>query len=361
MDFSKPAETVAEHVEAQLKDTLNISRSDYLLTEFRVIVTYLRLLVFPVKQSIDYTYPVFHSFMQSQVFLSFLLLVSIFSLGIYLFSRSRFFSPGLRLIAFGIFWFFITLSVESTIIPIKDVIFEHRLYLPSVGFFMAAITSIEYFIREPKARIGLVIVCVVIFSVSTYNRNKVWQDPQALWEDVLHKFPTNVRAFNALGVIFKNESDYDKAAEQFEKILTINSEYPPAYYNLGDIRLSLGDYEGAINYFKKTLTLKLSNQFRLDTLNSLAIAYSEMGDSSKAVSTFKEAIGIYPKVISPYNNLGRQYIKMGEADLAIQVLEKGLQIRETPHLYYNLARAYDLKNDKTKSGLMKQKAMRMMN
>ncbi|MFZ2198746.1 MAG: hypothetical protein WAV13_13480, partial [Thermodesulfovibrionales bacterium] len=79
MDFTKPVETVAEHVEAQLKDTLNISRTDYLLTEFRVIVTYLRLLVFPVNQSIDYTYPVFHSFMQFQVFLSFLLLVSIFS------------------------------------------------------------------------------------------------------------------------------------------------------------------------------------------------------------------------------------------------------------------------------------------
>jgi hypothetical protein len=59
MDFTKPVETLAEHIDAQSKETLNISRTDYLLTEFRVIVTYLRLLVFPVKQSVDYTYPVF--------------------------------------------------------------------------------------------------------------------------------------------------------------------------------------------------------------------------------------------------------------------------------------------------------------
>ena len=102
--------------------------------------------------------------------------------------------------------------------------------------------------------------CVLILSVSTYNRNKIWKDPQILWEDVLDKFPNNVRAYNALGVIYKNDSQYDKAVEQFQKVLTINSEYPPAYYNLGDIRLKLGDYEGAIKYFKKALTLKLSYQ-----------------------------------------------------------------------------------------------------
>ena len=35
--------------------------------------------------------------------------------------------------AFGIFWIFITLSVESSVIPIADVIFEHRMYLPMAG------------------------------------------------------------------------------------------------------------------------------------------------------------------------------------------------------------------------------------
>jgi len=42
-----------------------------------------------------------------------------------------------RLIAFGIIWFFLALSVESSFIPIEDVIFEHRLYLPSIGTFIA--------------------------------------------------------------------------------------------------------------------------------------------------------------------------------------------------------------------------------
>lgn len=357
MDFAKPAKILAEHIDAQTKETLNTGRTDYLLTEFRVIVTYLRLLIFPVKQSIDYTYPVYHSMLQWQVFLSFLALLSFFSLGIYLYWRSRASLPGLRLIAFGIFWFFLTLSVESSIIPIRDVIFEHRLYLPSIGFFIAAITMVDYVFRRPKVKVGLIICIVGILSVSTYNRNRIWQDPQTLWENVLEKFPNNVRAYNALGVILKNDSQHDKAAEQFQKILAINPTYPPAYYNLGDIRLKLGDYAGAIKHFKKALSLNLTHRFQFDTLISLAIAYSEMGDNENAVATFREAVKRYPAEISPYNNLGRQYIIMGEADLAIETLEKALRIRESSHLYYNLSLAYKLKGDKQKSEAFSRKAL----
>jgi len=71
----------------------------------------------------------------------------------YLLYRDRH-APGAgRLTAFGIFWFFMTLSVESSIIPIADVIFEHRLYLPSVGFFIA-ITSALFWAAERLWRDG---------------------------------------------------------------------------------------------------------------------------------------------------------------------------------------------------------------
>jgi hypothetical protein len=57
-----------------------------------------------------------------------LFLLALFVLTVYLFIK------GYRLISFAIIWFFVTLSVESSIIPIRDVIYEHRVYLPSVGF-----------------------------------------------------------------------------------------------------------------------------------------------------------------------------------------------------------------------------------
>jgi hypothetical protein len=107
-----------------------ISRWDYLNTQFRVIVTYIRLLFLPISQNLDYDYPIYRSFFSPAVILSFMFLLLLFGIGIYLFYISRITHCALRITAFGIFWFFVTLSVESSVIPIDAL--EHRVYLPSV-------------------------------------------------------------------------------------------------------------------------------------------------------------------------------------------------------------------------------------
>ena len=116
---------------------------DYFLTEFSVIVVYLRLLVLPIDQNLDYDYPVYHSLLEPKVFVSFLFLSAIISLAFYLlFVSERSTRRNLfKLTGFGLLWFFLTLSIESSIIPIEDVILEHRLYLPSIGFLMSGSTG----------------------------------------------------------------------------------------------------------------------------------------------------------------------------------------------------------------------------
>ena len=127
------------------QETTAISRTDYLLTQFNVIVTYIRLLLFPVNQNLDYDYPISRTLFEFPTFFSFLLLISIVIFGVWMFKRSR-------LISFGIFWFFITLSVESSIIPIRDVIFEHRVYLPSVGFVIFLTVAIYQMMEQIKTK-----------------------------------------------------------------------------------------------------------------------------------------------------------------------------------------------------------------
>jgi len=123
------------------QETAAISRNDYLLTQFNVIVTYIRLLFLPINQNLDYDYPLAHSLFAFPTFLSFLFLVMLVIVGIWIFRKSR-------LISFGIFWFFITLSVESSIIPIRDVIFEHRVYLPSVGFVICLTVALYQMLEQ---------------------------------------------------------------------------------------------------------------------------------------------------------------------------------------------------------------------
>ena len=62
------------------------------------------------------------------------------------------------MIAFGIIWFFVTLSVESSVIPISDVIFEHRLYLAIVGVSLCFPVMLDYAARLLRPRVPLRVV-----------------------------------------------------------------------------------------------------------------------------------------------------------------------------------------------------------
>ena len=197
--------------------------------------------------------------------------------------------------------------------------------------------SVEYFFSNMRLKIALMLVIVSVLSISTYNRNTIWKDPQALWEDVIAKAPNNARAYNNIGVELKNKGEYNKAIEQFEKSLKADKNYTSVYFNLGDVQYRLGNYEDAVVYLKKALTLKLNQQLHLDVLNKLGRTYSAMGQTENAIDAFKEAIKVYPTAVAPYNNLGVQYIKTGRLDLAIETLESALKIREEQYLRSNLS------------------------
>ena len=278
------------------------SRWDYLFTQFRVIVTYIRLIFLPINQNLDYDYPIYRSLFTPSVFLSFLLLLSIFGLGIYLLYRSRFtacpalrseagvhssptpnselLTPNSRLVSFGIFWFFITLSVESSIIPIADVIFEHRLYLPSIGAIIA-ITSLVFTVHSSWFRaykrwnaIAIVLfgLITVVFAGAAYQRNTVWQNEVSLWEDIVRKSPNKARGHNNLGAAYGSKGLTDKAIEHFQIALRLKPDLAEVHNNLGNAYVEKGMLNEAIQAYRRALWLKPDYA---EAYNNLGVAYDK--------------------------------------------------------------------------------------
>lgn len=153
-------------------NVIGISPKEYLYTQFNVIVYYMTLLVVPVNQNVDYDFPVARSFFSAPrankgavlnipmpaPAVSFVILLGIVGAGAWLFVRSlKAFCPRSRVVSFFIFWFFIMLSPTSSFVPILDVIFEHRVYLASLGFFVSMTIFIDWlstmiFNRRSQAR-----------------------------------------------------------------------------------------------------------------------------------------------------------------------------------------------------------------
>ncbi|MGE5894541.1 MAG: hypothetical protein ACM34I_10840 [bacterium] len=104
-----------------------ITPLEYLMTQFNVHWTYLRLLVFPMNLNLDYDYPIAKTLFEFPTIISFTGYIGLWGTGLYLYKK-------LPVISFSILWFMITLLPSSSIVPIADAIFEHRLYLPLAGF-----------------------------------------------------------------------------------------------------------------------------------------------------------------------------------------------------------------------------------
>jgi len=266
-----PAAETSNHllsiVNEQFRVQTTLPRWDYLLTQFRVIVTYLRLLILPVNQNLDYDYPVYSNFFTLPVLLSLLLLAALFALAVYFYWRTRQSCPRplaaeCRLIGFGIFWFFMTLSVTSSVIPIADVIYEHRLYLPFFGVAAAVATSFAWIFKHISMKIGFgipaLLTALVIcgFGVATYQRNQVWRNKITLWRDVAAKSPGKVRPFNNLGSALNEDGRFPEAISVLSRAIEIKPDHPEAWYNLGRSYILTERYPKAIPLLEKAIRLK---------------------------------------------------------------------------------------------------------
>jgi tetratricopeptide (TPR) repeat protein len=330
-----------------LKGGTQLSRVEYLLAQFRVLVTYLRLIFLPVNQNLDYDYPRYYYFFNIEVFTSCVFLALIFGLSIFMLSRYRDSAPHTRLISFGIIWFFVNLLLESSIIPLNNVIFEHRMYLPSVGVFSALTTAIFMVINRWRvyARVIMVMLAVIIMvlTVASYARNTVWKDEPTLWRDVVNKSPSKARGYNSLGLYYESQGLIDKAIQQYLLAIKLNPDYPNAHNNLGVAYMSQGLIDKAIEHC--LLAIKLNPNYP-DPYNNLGNAYESLNLLDMAMKQYQNAIKLVPNDPITHYNLGRIYQLKGSVNRAIEQYLLAIKLKpDYPKAHHNLGVAYKSQGD----------------
>ncbi len=295
-----------------------VTSLNYLFTQFSVIVKYIQLLFLPINQNVDYDFPVSNDFFGTRTILGFLILLSLIILAIFLFKKYR-------IISFGIFWFFITLSIESSFFPISDVIFEHRTYLPSFGFFLI-LTSGIYVLLWDKYKyfaISIFVIIIVSNSVLTYERNKVWKDNLTLWNDNIVKSPDKARPIVNRGYAYGNLGEWNKAIVDYSKAIGINPEYSDAYNNRGFAYGKLGQWDKSIADYSKAIGI--NPKYAIAYYNR-GIAYDNLGQLDKAIADYSEVIGIDPNYTLAWYNRGVAYGKLGQGGKAMADYSKAIEI-----------------------------------
>jgi protein O-mannosyl-transferase len=316
-----------------LGNTFTITPVTYLFTQFSVIVKYIQLLLLPINQNLDYDFPLSNNFFEIRTLLSFLVLSGLVFLGIFIFKK-------LRIISFGILWFFLTLSIESGFIPINDLIFEHRTYLPSFGFFLIISSGLGSLLYTKYKYLAVAIFLIIIGSNSflTFERNKVWRNDFTLWSDVLSKSPDKARAILNLGVVYGTRGNWDSAIAEYSRAIGKSPRYAEAYYNRGVAYGKLGQWSMSIpDYTKAT---DIIPNYSMAWYNR-GVSYWNLGKWDKAISDYTRTIEIFPQYAQAYSNRGIVYANSGKWDKAIDDYTAAIRINSKyADPYYNRGIAY---------------------
>jgi Flp pilus assembly protein TadD len=325
----------------------------YFLTQWHVLVTYLRLLFWPAGQNVDWDFPLARGLADPAVIGSGLLLGGLLAgAGILFFRcRSRADRAGVagRAAAFGVVWFFLLLAPTSGVVPLADVLMEHRLYLASWGVFFATAVLADALLGRLHARnlsrfgtIALLGLCAAL-AACTYLRVGLWKSKLLLWSDAVAKSPHKARAHLGLGNAYHLAGRIQPAIDEYRNALNLAANDPTwirtrIHEKLALALLAQERAEDAIAAAQDGLAEDPNHTALLETL---AMAHLQRRDLPEAAAAAEQSVRTASQPASSLVVLGAVRLQMGDRAGATQAFERAVKLEpEELQGQLWLARAY---------------------
>lgn len=288
-----------------------------IFTEFRVLIFYISLIIFPhpSRLTLDYNYPISSSLVDP------LTTIICFTVIILLIGTAILYAKKDRLLSFSIIWFFGNLLIESSFIPLAP-IFEHRTYLPSMMVSLLLPLFLFRYIRIKWLNISILVILIIIFGAWTFQRNSVWENDITLWEDCVKKAPNHARSLNNLGRVFLKKNNSVQAVKFLKQAIEISPSYVEAINNLGVAYYNQGQFDKSINLYKQSLDVESEN---VETLNNMGNALLKLNKPNQAITFYLKAKELDPDFFEPTMNIGNALIQLNRYDEAIALFSQFIE------------------------------------
>lgn len=298
----------------------NFTLPERLLTQLRVVVFYISLIVFPLPSRLTLE----HDFTLSQGLLDpFTTVISLVIL-LALLTSALITARRERILSFSILWFFGNLFIESSFIPL-EIIFEHRTYLPSMMIVLIIVLTIYRFISRDIIRMTVLITAALLLATATYARNSIWENEISLWTDIAQKAPYKSRAQINLGIILSKEGRMDEAMVYLKRAVELEPDYDISHYSLGNALMKQKKYIQAGESYTRALQIEPNNP--LSRFN-LGKALAAAGKHQNALYHY-QLVADRDQFISHqvYFYMGYSFYKLGKYREAISAYSQALQIK----------------------------------
>ena len=313
-------------LERLTQETELISRQDYFFTQVRVLWIYIGLFFWPAGLHLDHDIALSHS-LAPDVLIGLSGHLLVIAIAILLVRR-------VPIVSFGVLFFYFGHSIESSFIPIRDVLFEHRTYLPNLGLSLVTgwflVQWLPGMIGKKAASVFIVTLCLLLAAV-TWSRNATWRDPVKLWRDSAVHAPDKARPWSELGRALLLEGDNVGALEVFLQATGMShgpnetgAKAPrldeSAAVNMIVALVKGGEYELSLFIVDKLLEQHVTSLNRSKMLTNKGNVLYKLMRLQEAEFAYREAFQVYEGNYIAMNNLGYILLVQDRLDEAEEVL-----------------------------------------
>ena len=315
-------------------DMPGLSPASYFLSQWKVVATYLRLLAWPAGQNLEWDVPVARSLSDPGVVASGLVLLGLVTVAgaMFAWSRRRWNAGGAagRVASYGVLWFFLVLAPTSSVVPLDDLLMEHRVYLASFGILLALGVGGERLLARLRWRravaAGLVVALWCALALALHRRNAAWETRLSMALDSVARSPRKARVHVNLGHALAESGDLDAAVREYRLALALVGEAPRnealILRNLSAALASQGRWGEAEAALRRGVELDPANA---DVLTNLAIALGRRGDLDGAEGWARRALALRPEDGQALHLLGTVLLRRGDAARALEPLERAVR------------------------------------
>jgi tetratricopeptide (TPR) repeat protein len=159
--------------------------------------------------------------------------------------------------------------------------------------------------------------------------------------------PENDQAFWNLAIVHMEMHKLELARDDLQRAIAVNPSSAGYHEKLGTVLMELSDWEGAQRSFARAIELD-PQLFKAHF--KLAQVHERLDNPQEALREYTAAIQAGPRFIEAYRSLGRLYADLGYLDLAVTVLQSGLQVviqgtEDEAHLHHLLGTVYQQQRD----------------
>ena len=300
-----------------------LSSWDYLRTQSGVILHYLKLSFWPYPQALDYyDWPAARSLSAWLPQGLTLLALLVGSVWLFIKRPAAGFLPIL---------FFIVLAPTSSIMPLADVAFEHRMYLPLAAVLGSSLLALGYLCHWALGKrampivawmpVALLICLGPVWGTMTYARNTQYASRKTLWEQTVKVRPENARAHDQLGLALTEQGHLMPAMEHARLAVALAPQSAVANNNLAVVLDALGNRLEAIDFFRQALEIKPDYAESHNNLGNALLAQQQL---PTAITHYRKAVELQPHVPEYRYHLAGALLRQGDVTQATELYQQAL-------------------------------------